>query len=388
MCTISIVDRISELNKQEWDALSFDNVFASYGWLKTAEATYRGNISPKYIVVKHGDKLKAAAVCYVFGKADLVEDLDELLLGRTKGFASMLGISFMPAFVCWPLLSYGDHLLVGGGGDPKQNALIMRRLLDCIEEEASRHNLPVAFVNVMDRESGLIKELNRRGYNKSDHIPLSYIDIGWSSFDEYLKYLGNLSSNSKKTVRREINRNRREGTVVERLQDCDEWEERLHQLLDMNSLKHNGRPFNFSKSFFRESQHNLGDDVIFYVSWKKGVLTGVSAVFRRNRMIHLPMIGVDHDKTGDDYTYFYLGFYKPMMDAVLDGTMRFYAGRGLYETKARRGFQTANLYIYYRASTKAMNIAIKPWLALLSEWNRLKRRRLRRTNEPVRTGAV
>ncbi|MBW1743164.1 MAG: hypothetical protein JRJ47_07000, partial [Deltaproteobacteria bacterium] len=72
MYSTSIVDNISELNKQEWDTLSFENVFSSYGWLKTAEVTYLGDISPKYIVVKDGDELKAAAVCYVFGKSDLV----------------------------------------------------------------------------------------------------------------------------------------------------------------------------------------------------------------------------------------------------------------------------------------------------------------------------
>lgn len=388
MYAASIVDSISELNKKEWDALSFDNVFASYGWLKTAEVTYCGDISPKYIVVKDGDELKAAAVCYVFGKSHLVEDLDELLLGRVKRFASILGISLMPAFVCWPLLSYGDHLLVGNDLDPRQKTVIMRRLLDCIEDEASKHNLPVAFVNVMDSEPALIEMLNRRGYNKSVHIPLNYIDMGWSSFDEYLTFLGDLSSNSKKTVRREINRNRREGTVVGPLRVCDEHEERLHQLLDMNSYKHNDRPFSFSKSFLREIQSNLGNDVVFYVSWKGGVLTGISVVFRRNEMIHLPMIGVDHAKTGDDYTYFYLGFYKPMMDAVLEGTTRFYAGRGMYETKARRGFQTANLYIYYRASSKVTNMAIKPWFAMLSKWNQLKVRGLTGTNRQDRTGRV
>ncbi|MBW1741952.1 MAG: GNAT family N-acetyltransferase, partial [Deltaproteobacteria bacterium] len=332
--------------------------------------------------------LKAAAVCYVFGKSDLVEDLDELLLGRVKRFASILGISFLPAFVCWPLLSYGDHLLVEKDLDPRQKTTIMHRLLDCIQNEASKHNLPVAFVNVMDRESALIEMLNRRGYNKSVHIPLNFIDMGWTSFDEYLTFLGNLSSNSKKTVRREINRNRREGTVVEPLRIRDKHEERLHQLLDMNCYKHNGRPFSFSKSFLHELQSNLGEDVVFYVSWKGGVLTGTSVVFKRNGMIHLPMIGVDHAMTGDDYTYFYLGFYKPMMDAVSNGTKRFYAGRGMYETKARRGFRTANLYIYYRASTKTMNMAIKPWFALLSEWNQLKIRGLTRTNGPNRTGTV
>ncbi|MBW2173008.1 MAG: N-acetyltransferase [Deltaproteobacteria bacterium] len=99
---------------------------------------------------------------------------------------------------------------------------------------------------------------------------MNFIDISWSSFDEYLKYLGTLSSNRKKTVRREINRNRREGTVVKQLRVSDEHEDRLHQLLDMNSYKHNGRPFSFSRSFFLELQSNLGNDAVFYASWKAG----------------------------------------------------------------------------------------------------------------------
>ncbi|MBW1858587.1 MAG: GNAT family N-acetyltransferase, partial [Deltaproteobacteria bacterium] len=224
--------------------------------------------------------------------------------------------------------------------------------------------------------------------NKSVHIPVNFIDISWSSFDEYLKYLGTLSSNRKKTVRREINRNRREGTVVKQLRVSDEHEDRLHQLLDMNSYKHNGRPFSFSRSFFLELQSNLGNDAVFYASWKAGVLTGISVVFRRNGIIHLPMIGVDHVQAGNDYTYFYLGFYKPMMDAVLNRTTRFYAGRGMYETKDRRGFQTANLYIYYRASSKTTNMAIKPWFVLLSGWNQLKMRGLKRRSTQHRVGTV
>ena len=58
MYTISIFDSISEIDKQQWDMLLFDSVFASYGWLKTAEVTYRGDIRPKYIVVKEADNFK------------------------------------------------------------------------------------------------------------------------------------------------------------------------------------------------------------------------------------------------------------------------------------------------------------------------------------------
>ncbi|MBW2173574.1 MAG: GNAT family N-acetyltransferase [Deltaproteobacteria bacterium] len=372
MLGIKIAASITEFEKQEWDALIGANPFASYGWLKTVESTYIGEIDPKYIVVEEENKLSAAAVCYVFRKTDLVESLDDLLLGRAKHCASKLGISFLPAFICWPLFGYGEHLLVGRHFGPKQKRVIMSCLFDGIELEASKHELPVGFINVMEHESELIGMLNSRGYNKSVHIPLNFMEVRWSSFDGYLKYLRGVSKKAKKTVRNEINRNRKEGTAIKKLEEPEQYEERLHELLNMNYYKHNRRPFSFSRDFFRELKSNLGNDVVFYVSWKAGVLTGVSVDLLRNGTIHMLAIGVDQAIGGRDYTYFNLGYYSQMMDAALSDTRRIYAGRGAYETKAIRGFKTANLYIYYKTSGKAKNVALKLWFAVLSAWNRYK----------------
>ncbi len=374
MHVINVVDSITQFEKEEWDVLTSANPFSSYGWLKTIENTYIGDIDPKYVVVEEGNKLAAAAVCYIFRKTDLVENLDDLLLGRAKRCAYKLGISFMPAFICWPLFGYGEHLLVGRKLDPKQKRIIMCRLFDRIELEVSKQKLPVGFINVMDHESELIEMLNSRGYNKSVHIPLNFMDVRWSSFDGYLRYVGGMSKKAKKSVRNEINRNRKEGTVIKELDVPDEYEERLYELLNIHSYKRNGRPFGFSRDFFHELKSNLGHDVVFYVSWKASLLTGVSVDLWRNGTLHGLMIGVDSSLPRNDYTYFNLAYYRQIMDAVLKQTRRLYYGRGAYEAKARRGFKTANLYIYYKTFSKTKNMIPKPWFVLLSTWNRYKLR--------------
>ena len=374
MYAINVVDSITQFAKEEWDALTNANPFSSFGWLKTIENTYLGDIDPKYVVVKAGNRLVAGAVCYVYRKTNFAEDLDDLLLGRAKLWAYKLGISFMPAFICWPLFGYGEHLLVRRELDSKQKRITIRRLFDRIEHEASKQKLPVAFVNVMDHESELVGILRSRGFNKCEHIPLTFMDIKWSSFDGYLKSLGGISKKDKKNVRNEINRNRREGTVIKELEAPDKYEERLSELLNAHSYRLNGRSFGFSKDFFRELKWNLGDDVTFYVSKKAGVLTGVSVDLWWNRTLHGLMVGVDPELPRNDYTYFNLAYYRQIMDAVLKQTKRFYNGRGVYEAKAKRGFKTANLYIYYKTFGKTKNIIIKPWFVLLSTWNRLKLR--------------
>ena len=391
MHAIKVVESITHFKKEEWDVLTSAIPFSSYGWLKTVENTYLGDIDPQYVVIEEGNKLGAAAVCYISRKTDLVENLDDLLLGRAKRCAYKLGISFMPAFICWPLFGYGEHLLVGRELDPKQKRIVMCRLFDRIELEASREKLPVGFVNVMDHESELIEMLNSRGYNKSVHIPLNFMDVRWSSFDGYLRYVGGMSRKAKKNVRNEINRNRKEGTVIKELHALGEHEERLYQLLNIHSYKHNARPFGFSRDFFHELKSNLGHDVVFYVSWKEGVLTGVSVDLWRNGTLHGLMIGVDPSLPRNDYTYFNLAYYRQIMDAVLKQTKRLYYGRGAYEAKARRGFNTVNLYIYYKTFSKTKNVIPKPWFVLLSIWNRCKlrgplkgrrKRRLVQSNQP------
>ena len=51
MHAIKVVESITHFKKEEWDVLTSAIPFSSYGWLKTVENTYMGDIDPKYVVV-------------------------------------------------------------------------------------------------------------------------------------------------------------------------------------------------------------------------------------------------------------------------------------------------------------------------------------------------
>ena len=381
MHKIKIVNTIKELKKDEWDAMIDDNVFSSYGWLKTVEETYTENVNPKYFIVQDPNELVGAAVCHVSDKANNVTNLDNILLGRLKNYTSRLGISFLPAFICCPVFCFGKHFLIKKSINIKKKEIIMNELLDTIENKASEHKLSLSFTNIMDNESELIQLLNKRGYNKTLRDPLNYLDIEWSSFSEYVNYLKGISNSAKRNVKTQINRNRKEGVVIERLEKPANYEDRLYELINNNYYKHSRTQFPFKREFFKKLKENLGEDAVIYVSFKKDRLTGVKVLLKRNNVGYMPLIGIDHEMAGNDFTYFNMCFYRPIMDAISDETKRLYCGLGMYELKARRGFKTSNLYIYYKSFNKTKNICTKPWFIFLSIWykNKLPKRVKRST---------
>ena len=376
MHSIKIVDSIKDIKQEEWDSMIDDNAFASYGWLKTVEETYIGDINSRYILVQDYEKLVGAAVCYVFDKTDDIMNLDTLLLGRLKKYAWKLGISFAPALVCCPIFCYGKHLLVKNSADPTQKGIITDALLNAIENMASGEKFSVSFANVMDNEPELIKVLSNRGYSKALVLPLNYLDIEWASFEEYMGHLSTISRKMRRDVRRQINKNRKEGTTIERLDKPDRYEDRLHELINTHHYKYNRKPFMFRKELFSKLKENLREEVVFYTSFKRGIITGLCILFKRNRTGYLSIVGVDHEKTGNDFTYFNIAYYRPIADAISDKISRLYYGRAMYELKARRGCKTNNVYVYCRSFNKIGNIAVKPWFAFLSMWykNKLPRR--------------
>ncbi len=372
MHKIKIVNTIKELKKDEWDAMIGDNVFASYGWLKTVEETFIGDINPKYIIVLDSSKLIGASVCYLINKTDKGGYLDNLLLGRLKNFTLKLGISFLPIFLCCPMRCHGKHFLIAKEADSKYKEIIADELFTAIEKEASCRGLSVCFYNVMEDEGELIQLLKKRGYIRTLGFPLNYLDIEWSSFEGYKKYVRSISKNMQQNIVKEVNKNRREGVIIEALTNIDGYEDRLYELVNNNYYKYNQSLLPFTSKFFIKLKENLGEDVVFYASFKKGSVTGVCILFKRNKTGYLPIVGVDYEKAGNDATYFNILFYRPIMDAISEQMSMLYYGNAMYNLKAKRGCKINNTYVYYKPSNKFLKTVIKPWFALHSLWFRKK----------------
>jgi predicted N-acyltransferase len=369
---VSIHRRIDELGGGRWDELAGGDIMAGHGWLRTVETASIGRCRPWYLVVEDDGRPLGAAICTFRHGGDPVETLDDMVFGRLRPAAGRLGLSLHPAWVCAAPHGFGSHLLIDRTLPAEHRSRLLVALLDAIETEARDRKIPAAMPHVLESEADLASRLMARGWLRSTHVPINYLDVCWPSFDDYLSHLNTVTRDARKDIRRQINQNRKRGTEIHRIDDPVAYEDRLHRLLDINSRRHNGRPFGFLPRVFSELKRNLGDEAIIYAAFKRGVITGVSVMLVRNGIAHLPWIGVDHEATANDFTYFNLAHYRPIDDAIGHGVTRMYFGRALYELKRRRGCRVGGLSLYVKPATSGGSLALRPWLVLLSTWNRLK----------------
>ena len=334
----------------------------------TVEACSRAPIEPLYFILRQRGAIVASSVCYVQGPSRDIETLDDLIFGRFVNAARRLGWSFLPAFMCGPAFGYGWHVGVDPAlsGDEAVNA--RRRILDAMEAEAASRKLQMTFAGVSDDERGLRHLLGERRYLRSRNVPVAVLDLRWASFEEYLQ---SIPSRSRREFRRQINRSRNAGVVVEILDSPGELEDRLLELIDLNSRKHNAFSFGLGPGFLSELTRAFGADARIFTARKSGVVTGVCVMLMRGDAAFPIVVGVDRPVSSDDYTYFQIVYNAPIADGIESRLRRMYYGRGMYDLKARRGCALVDTWIYSRGSAPT-RIAIASWFALASVWNRRK----------------
>jgi len=218
----------------------------------------------------------------------------------------------------------------------------MKALLEAVEKEAFTRKLAMVFPNVMAREKELMNILIKKKYHRTIGIPLNYMDVNWTSFDKYLHQIRSISKNMSRNIRKEINKNRREDVVIRQLSDIHGHEARLYQLVRGNYEKHNNTVFPFHRDVFLYIQDIFRDDALFYIAFKKKQIVGVCLLLKRKATGFCPLMGVDREMAGNDFTYFNLCYYRPVSYAIHKNIKKMYYGTAMYEMKRKRGCKVSH----------------------------------------------
>jgi predicted N-acyltransferase len=364
MVSIRVVKTITEVNKVDWNGLAGENVLMSHGWLRTIEETRLVPSNRLYLLAEDTGRLVGGAVLEYSGP----DRFDQLLFGRLANRTARLGISFGPVLDAHPYRSYGKAFLVEAGADSSGRKNIIRALYSEMERLTGIADGSIGFSKLMENEPELAELLKEEGFLRFTTSPLNYIDIKWSSFSGYREYIAGFSRNMESNIRKEMNKNRRVGVEIRAVEEVAECEDRLVQLAEMNRMKHNNLPFPFRRDFFSRLKEYMGGNAVIYGAFKKGELMGVALQLKTNRTAYSPIVGVDHDLSGNDATYFNLCYYKPIADAIENKIGRIYFGFGMYELKAKRGCRFLPVHVYFRSNRKWRNVAARSWMSVHSAW--------------------
>ncbi len=357
MPTVQVVSSIRSLDPVAWDELAGDEVLATHGWLRTVEETYAADLEPRYYLVHREGRLLAAAGCNLAVATDRDFTLDTTVYGRFANVAAGLGLALLPAMLCGPISSCGTHLLVASDLRPREKAALFEMLLERLESAAFGRGLPLAFDRVFAEESDLISVLRRRRYNQTRHSPMCYLDVSWPTFDGYLGHLRGMSRNMARNARRDLKKMSRAGVSVERIRDTSRLEKELYDLAEAHWYRHNGASFPFKSDFFASLRENLGENAVVYGAFDGSSLIGFSLLLEKGGVAVGMYVGLHSVRAREAALYFNLCYYAPIQAAVGEAGRRIYFGRGLRETKIRKGCESKDLYLFLKSPSTLKHIA-------------------------------
>jgi len=353
MYSVELKTTIKDVDRKDWNRLVHD-VYMSYGWLQTVEETFISPVDYLYFLVLAEGRLVGGAVCNIHYPTNSVYTLDDLIFGRFKGPALRFRISVLPSLICGPTRGYGQHFLLDKNLTVSQRQEVILMLFNAMEQEASTRKLSITFNNVLTEEHVLMQLLEESGYSKTINFPLNFIDIQWSTFDEYKKIL------AKRKLVREINKNRKAGVIIRQLETVESCQDQLYELLAGNYWKYNSKPLMLHREFVGRCKKNLDKNAIVYIAEKKGKIIGTTILLHRRGIGYMADVGVDHAASGNDLTYFNIVFYRPIDDAIAMPLKRIYYGTMMYGLKANRGCSTMKTYLYYKPRFRLLQPIMVP----------------------------
>ena len=367
MYKIIINNSINEINKKDWDYFTENNVYMSYEYFRTFEETTVFPLIPYYITVTSGEIILAASVFFLEPK-NSSRILDSVLLGRLSKTWLTKKITFLPSTICNRQRGHGTHFVFSPDIEGAQIDSLQEILIDEIEKIAGEKKTSVSFLNVTSDQKTLGNSLRKRGYFETNDLPSNFMDVKWSSFEGYKKYLSEKYPYMNKSIRHELNRNRSSGVVIKEEQITAGNEKRFFELLKMNHLKYNSSKFYLKENYFEKIKEIFGRDAIIYTAEKDGIIIGVSTVLKKGEEAFFSSVGIDHELSKKDFTFFIIGYYEPIKQMTKYNIKRIYFGRGLYSTKIKRGCIAKDMLIFYKPKNKFSIPFVRMWFYFHKKW--------------------
>jgi predicted N-acyltransferase len=347
--TLSWIQNIAEIHRDEWDALAkpLPTPFLEWDWLRLMErsgsTTAKNGWLPYHLTVRRGPDLVAAAPMYIKGHSAGEFVFDHVW----ADVATRLGIAYYPKIVGMspftPMSGY--RFLIAPGEDA---AGLTAAMLDAIDQLCRRHNLSGSsflFVDPQWRD-----EILEMGYFGWQHQSYSWFNRGYETFDDYLALF---NANQRRNIKRERRAMDKQGIVIKILTGDDI--PRSHFDLMYRFYEHTNDKFGpwgcryLTESFFEGLHDRFRHRLVFIAAYDSRAATlpvGMSMLVTKDKSLYGRYWGSTQKF---DSLHFNACYYEPIEWAINHGIQRFDPGMGGAH-KIRRGFTSLPSYSLHRFS--------------------------------------
>lgn len=368
--TVETVTSVSEVPANVWDSLAPEDPMASHGWLQLMEEELGAGVETLYVLARQGEELVGALPCYLCYRSSRLLDPNQFMFGRFRRLPELLHMSFVPTMLLGPYFGVGSKFLLADSLDEPARQILGTRLKQKALDLARARGLSIQVTRISNQSMESLNALSEDRRHEVRLFPMCYLDIEWNDFEGYLSYIKSFSANTRRSIKKEINRFHRSNGLIRKLQDPIAHGEVLQRLIKHHYWRLNRAAFPFSDRFFIRLKELLGDEAIFYGGFLGESLVGFSLMLRRGGTAYMFLTGIDRDRTDNEGTYFNLCYYRPIMDAPNEGLQRLFYGTALHQPKVRRGCKIMNLSQWHLGTSPAWHAAMNPWFAFHSAWMR------------------
>jgi predicted N-acyltransferase len=361
---------VDEIGRDSIDSISNDGFF-TYGWFKTLETQKSFNFRPLYIAVYDEGKLVAVAPCFADLEGHFFIEGPRIIpfMKKLLSLGKRIGFCEDHVLLCYSPFCLRSKVLLEKSDERK---LILRLLSKKIDEICKKQRfLFSSFLFVSEFDKLLMENLQSLGYLQSPGTTTFYLDIKWSSFEDYLK---SLTYKTRKNIRREIRKCAENGVSIEK-RDFEGLSAKLPVLLSNLFWKYDENAENlFNQPFFCKLEEYARDTAKVFVAEKNDEVVGFSMSLWQRDVLDVFMCGFDYDaQTKTDFTYFNLCYYAPIRWAIEKGIKKIYYRRKAEKVKLDRGCKPERTYSFIKCHNRLIGFLISKALenrfySRLKEW--------------------
>ena len=347
--SISWIQNISEINRDEWDGLAkrLPTPFLEWHWLRLMElsgsTTAKTGWLPHHLTVRRGSDLVAAAPMYIKGHSAGEFVFDHVW----ADVAGRMGIEYYPKIVGMspftPMSGY--RFLIAPGEDVPQLTSVMVAEIDRL---CRRYLLSGSSFLFVDPEWH--REMLDLGYFGWQHQSYAWLNQGYNGFDDYLAIF---NSNQRRNIKRERKAIEKQGIALRIL--TDDRIPRTFFPLMYRFYEHTNDKFGpwgcryLTESFFEGLYDRYRHRLVFIAAYDRkdsSLPVGMSMLVTKGRQLYGRYWGCTHPINS---LHFNACYYAPIEWAIENGIHRFDPGAGGAH-KIRRGFTAVSSFSLHRFS--------------------------------------
>ena len=358
--SISVVSR-AELSRCAPWTFTFVGTRKDYRYYEILDDTLRGNFEYRYFAIVDNDGHVRAIQPFFLLDQDILEGL-----GAERNYWISLVRRFYPRFLKLRTMmvgcSAGEAHLAGTETLPAD--IVAETLSNGIIAQARSLNVQLVVLKEFPTHyRKVLRCFVQCGFARAPSMPMTVLDIGYDSFDAYMKKA--LRSSSRKKLRKKLAATAEISDI--RMSVTDDATSFVNEIypLYLQVFERSKMQFEkLTKEFFREIGQRMSDKVRFF-AWRRGnVLVAFSLCMVQEDSLYAEYVGFDYTVALDLHLYHYI--VRDMISWGISNGYRWFRSSGLnYDPKLHMRHRLDPIDLYARHTSAFVNAIFRlalPWI--------------------------